>query len=111
MQLGNRAGLQPWGRDRIAHMWYALAEEEMAKGDTEKAFMYNDWALNTNPRLLEALKLREELTQKKMDEKSGSSVSDMVKNILQSDKDTTPATGTSGNYPPPAPTTAPAEKK
>jgi len=55
MQLGNRAGLQPWGRDRIAHMWYALAEEELAKGDTEKAFMYNDWALNTNPRLLEAL--------------------------------------------------------
>lgn len=108
MQLGNRAELQPWGRDRIAHLWYNKAQEEAQKGNTEKAIMYCDWALNTNGRLLEAIKLREQLTGKKMDEAKGSSVADLVKNVLAGDAATTPNTGGSGNYPPPAPETQPA---
>ena len=108
MQLGNRAGLQPWGRDRIAHMWYAKAQEEVAKGDTEKALMYIDWTLNTSPRMLEAIKLREELTNKKMDEKTGSSVVELVKNTMKGDAAPIPDHGTSGNYPP---ATEPSDKK
>jgi Flp pilus assembly secretin CpaC len=111
MLLGNRAGLQPWGRDRIAHMWYAKAQEEAAHGGTEKAIMYLDWSLNTNPRLLEAIKLREQLTSKKMDEKSGSTVADLVKNTLRGDAATTPDKGGAGVYPPKAPATAPADNK
>ena len=111
MQLGNRAGLQPWGRDRIAHLWYSKAQDEVAKGDTEKALMFIDWALNTNPRLLEAIRLREQLTSKKMDEKTGSSVADLVKNTLRGDAATTPDKGLGGNYPSDAPATAPADKK
>ncbi|HEY4328900.1 MAG TPA: secretin and TonB N-terminal domain-containing protein [Phycisphaerae bacterium] len=103
--LGNRAGLQPWGRDRIAHMWYAKAQEEAAKGDKEKAIMYLDWCLNTNSRLLEAVRLREQLTNKKMDEQKGSSVADLVKDTLSGDAATTPDKGSGGNYPPPAPMT------
>jgi type IV pilus assembly protein PilQ len=100
MMLGNRAGLQPWGRDRIAHMWLSKAQEEAAKGDKEKAAMYADWALNTNPRLLEAIHLREDMTGRKMDEKTGSSVADLVKNVLQRDAATTPDKGGAGVYPP-----------
>ncbi len=114
MQLGNRSGLQPWGRDRIAHLWYAKAQDEVSKGDTEKALMYLDWCLNTNPRLLEAIKLREQLTDKKMDEKQGSSVVDLVKNSIKGDAATIPDKGGPAIYPPPAataPATMPAENK
>lgn len=108
MQLGNRAGLQPWGRDRIAHLWYTKAVEEAGKGDVEKALMYIDWALNTNQRLLEAIKLREQLTNMKMDEKHGSSVADLVKNTLKGDAATTPDKTGPAVYPPAsAPATMP----
>jgi type IV pilus assembly protein PilQ len=108
MMLGNRAGLQPWGRDRIAHMWLAKAQEEAAKGSNDKALMYADWAINSNPRLLEAIRLREQLTGRKMDEKTGISVADLVKNVLKGDAPTTPDKGGAGVYPP---ATSPAEKK
>jgi type IV pilus assembly protein PilQ len=111
MMLGNRAGLQPWGRDRIAHMWFAKAQEEAGAGNTGRAVMFCDWALNTNPRLLEAIKLREQLTNEKMDEKAGGSVGDLVKNVLRKDAATTPDKGGAGVYPPQAPATAPADKK
>ena len=108
MQLGNRADLQPWGRDRIAHIWYVSAQEEFQAGNKDKALMYTDWSLNTNPRLLESIKLRELITSRKMDEMKGSSVSELVKNVLSGDASTTPDKGSSGNYPPAAATTAPA---
>ena len=99
MMLGNRAGLQPWGRDRIAHMWYAKAQDEVSAGNTGRAIMFCDWALNTNPRLLEAIKLREQLSNQKMDEKPGGSVVDLVKNVLRKDAATTPDKGGAGVYP------------
>jgi type IV pilus assembly protein PilQ len=100
MMLGNRAGLQPWGRDRIAHMWYTRAQEEAATGNTEKAIMFLDWSLNTNPRLMEAIKLRETLSKTKMNEKVGGTISDLVKNVLKDDAKTTPDKGGAGVYPP-----------
>jgi type II secretory pathway component GspD/PulD (secretin) len=108
IQLGNRADLQPWGRDRIAHIWYVKAQEEFQNGNKDKALMYTDWSLNTNPRLLESIKLREQITSRKMDELKGSSVSELVKGVLSGDAATTPDKGTSGVYPPAATTTAPA---
>jgi len=103
LMMGNRAGLQPWGRDRIAHLWYSKAQDEVSAGNKEKALMYLDWCLNTNPRLLEAMRLREQLNNKKMDEAKGSSIADLVKNTLRGDAATTPDKGSSGNYPPAAP--------
>ncbi|HSV16076.1 MAG TPA: secretin and TonB N-terminal domain-containing protein [Tepidisphaeraceae bacterium] len=103
MMLGSRAGLQPWGRDRIAKLWYAKAQEEMEKGDKEKALMYVDWALNTNSRFIEAIRLREQITNRKMDEAIDSSIADLVKNTLRGDAATTPDKGGSGVYPPAAP--------
>ena len=46
-----------------------------------------------------------------MDEKTGSSVADLVKNTLKGDAATTPDKGGAGNYPPKAPTAAPADNK
>jgi len=102
MMLGNRAGMMPWGRDRIAQLWYAKAQEEVSAGNKEKALMYLDWSLNTNPRLIEAIRLRDQLTNKKMDEAKGSTVIDLVKHTLQGDAATTPDKGGAGVYPPKA---------
>ena len=109
MMLGNRSGLQPWGRDRIAQLWYSQARDHADKGEKDKALMYCDWALNTNPRFIEAIKLREELTNKRVEHATGSSISGFVRNVLGDDKDTTPDTGGSGFYPVHPATTMPAE--
>ena len=101
MMLGNRAGLQPWGRDRIAQLWYGKAQESLEKGDKEKALMYVDWALNTNPRFIEAIKFKEKLTNKRVEEADSSSVSSYVRDVLKDDAATTPDSGGSGHYPAP----------
>jgi len=112
MMLGNRAGLQPWGRDRLAQTWYSSAQASLAKGDREKALMYTDWALNTNPNFIEAIKMREELTHKKVVEADESSLRGFVRDVIREDHATIPNTGRSGHYPPEPtatePTTAPA---
>ena len=105
MMLGNRAGLMPWGRDRIAQTWYAKAQECLEKGDREKALMYTDWALNSNPRFIEAIKLREKLTNKKVEEASESTIQNFVRNIIRDDKSSIP--DTSGPAHPPAAGTQP----
>jgi type IV pilus assembly protein PilQ len=104
MMLGNRAGLQPWGRDRIAQLWYGKAQESAEHGDTEKAKMYTDWALNTNPRFVEAIRMREQLTNRKVSEADESAINNFCQQIIKADKDV-PASGGSGIGP--APSTAP----
>ncbi len=109
MMLGNRSGLQPWGRDRIAQLWYSKARDAADKGDKDKAIMYTDWALNTNPRFIEAIKLREQLTNQRVEEATEASVTGFVRHVLADDKDGTPDTGSSGHYPVEPATTMPAE--
>jgi type IV pilus assembly protein PilQ len=111
MMLGNRAGLQPWGRDRIAQLWYGKAQEAYEQNCPDKALMYIDWALNTNPRFIEAIKFREKLTSKKMEEPDTSSVSRYVRDVIHDDAASIPDSGGSGHYPPPLPmpTVTPAE--
>jgi type IV pilus secretin PilQ/predicted competence protein len=99
MMLGNRAGLQPWGRDRIAQLWYGKAQEALEQGCPDKAQMFIEWSLNTNPRFVEALKLREKLTSQKLQEPDSSSVSRFVRDVLRDDAATTPDSGGSGHYP------------
>jgi hypothetical protein len=107
MMLGNRAGLQPWGRDRIAQLWYGKAQEAWEQGCSDKALMYIDWALNTNPRFIEAIKFREKLTNKRIEEPDTSAVSHYVREVLHDDAATTPDTGSSGHYPAPNALSAP----
>ncbi len=99
MMLGNRAGLQPWGRDRIAQLWYSKARDQFEKGNKDKALMYVDWALNTEPKFIEAIKFREELTNKKVEEATESSLNGFVQRVISADAAITPDTGSSGHYP------------
>jgi type II secretory pathway component GspD/PulD (secretin) len=106
MVMGNRAGLQPWGRERIAQLWYGKAQDSLDAGDTEKAKMYTDWALNSNPRFIEAIRMREKLTGQRVAEADGSAIKDFVKEHLKEKPDT----GSSyfPNPKPVVPATAPA---
>jgi type II secretory pathway component GspD/PulD (secretin) len=99
MMLGNRAGLQPWGRDRIAQLWYGKATEAQEAGCHEQAMMYTDWALNTNPRFIEAIKLREKLTAQKVEEPDSSTVSKFVRDVMKDDSGAMPDSGGAGHYP------------
>lgn len=83
--LGTRQGMMPWGRDRVAQTWYRKATEAHERGDNEKAIMYTDWAINTNPNLLEANKLREELTGKRFREVDDSVTNDFVRGVIRGD--------------------------
>jgi type IV pilus assembly protein PilQ len=107
MMLGNRAGLQPWGRDRIAQLWFGKAQEALDAGCRDKALMYIEWSLNTNPRFVEALKLREKITGQKMLEPDSSAASHYVRDVLKDDAAMTPDTGSSGHYPIVVPATQP----
>lgn len=86
MMLGNRAGLQPWGRERLATTWFNKALEAKARGNREKAIMYTDWALNTNPRFLEAIRLREELTHQRLEEVDQSTISTFIRDVVNNEK-------------------------
>jgi len=95
--------MQPWSRDRIAQLWYTKAQEALENGCKDKAIMYTDWALNTQPEFIEAIKLRERLTHKQMEEASQSSIHSFVREVLREDAANTPDAGSSGHYPPPEP--------
>ena len=88
MMLGNRAGLQPWGRDRMAQLWYSKAQEALDSGNKDKALMYTDWALNTNHHFIDAIKFREQLTGKMVKEADESSLHSFVQNVIRDDKAT-----------------------
>jgi len=81
MQMGNRAGLMPTGRNRIANMWYIKAVEAKDAGAIEKAAMYADWAINCSPQFIEALKLRQELTGIKLMGADNSSIQSLVREV------------------------------
>ena len=70
----------------------------MEKGCQEKALMFVDWTLNTNPNFMEAIKLREKLTNHKMEEAMQSSLSGFVREVLRDDAATTPDTGGAAHY-------------
>lgn len=84
--LGTRQGMMPWGRDRVAQTWYRKAAEAHERGDNEKAIMYTDWAINTNPNLMEANKLREELTGKRFREVDDTITGDFVRKVIRNDE-------------------------
>ena len=64
LRVGVRKGMQPWGRERMAEMYYECATKEMnkARPDRKKAIWYLDAATGLNPTFLEAINLKQELT-------------------------------------------------
>ncbi len=62
-RIGQRKGLRWWGRNRMAASYARWAKEAWRRGDRETALWDVDVALSLDPRLIEAIELKEEITQ------------------------------------------------
>lgn len=63
-KIGARKGLLWFGRSRLANIYVEQAKDAIAKGKTNLAICNLDIALATQPSLIEAIRLKERLTQK-----------------------------------------------
>jgi len=71
-RVGMRQGLQWFGRERLSQAYYQWALEHLDAGRTGKALWDLDLAINNNPKMLAAIKLKEKLLNKRQWNDEGS---------------------------------------
>ena len=83
-RIGARKGLVWFGRSRLANMYVEHAKDAMAEGKTDLAVCNLDMALATQPRQIEAIRLRERLTRKAFwaDETRVSSIDYVIQHMV-----------------------------
>jgi len=64
IRMGQRKGLQWWSSERMAMSYLRAAKKAIRAGDREQALWDLDMALSIRPRLFEAIRIKEQLTQK-----------------------------------------------
>ena len=64
IQMGARNGLQWWSSERLSMGYVRSAKQALREGKREQAMWDLDMALSIRPRLMEAISLKEQLTQK-----------------------------------------------
>jgi hypothetical protein len=94
LRAGVRRGMMPWGRERLAEWWYQNAVTEMNEPNpnTGKALWYLDCATNLNPKFLEAIQLKEQLSGKQVTTVDNSSIRHFVKRQIIAERGGVPAT-------------------
>jgi type IV pilus assembly protein PilQ len=93
-RVGMRQGLQWFGRERLSQAHYHWALEHLDAGNTEKALWDLNLAINNNPKMLPAIKLKEKLEGKRQYSNEGSSVRDfLIKEIMREQGAVTPLFG------------------
>ncbi|MFA6133706.1 MAG: secretin N-terminal domain-containing protein [Phycisphaerae bacterium] len=63
-RIGQRKGVQWWGRDRLAQTHLGWARQALNEGQEDKALWNVDMALSLEPRFTEAIALKEQITGK-----------------------------------------------
>jgi type IV pilus assembly protein PilQ len=88
LRVGVRKGMMFWGRTRLAEMNYEQAVAEMSKPnpDRKKALWHAEAATNLNPKMLEAINLRQQLTGEVLTESDGSSIRSFVSRAILADR-------------------------
>lgn len=86
-RVGQRKGLKWWAVSRLARSSVNNARKELDRGRIEEACWYVDAALSLNPRLMEAIELKERLTGKAYwhDEARYSSIKYVIPRMLMQD--------------------------
>lgn len=64
IRMGQRNGLQWWSSERMAMCYLRKAKQRLRAGDRERALWDIDMALSIRPRFIEAMRLKEQITQK-----------------------------------------------
>jgi len=88
MRVGVRNGMMPWGRERMAESAYEKAVAEMNKPtpDRKKALWHLDEATNLNPRFLEAITLKQELTGREVSTVDNSTIRSFVRQQILAER-------------------------
>ena len=96
LRVGVRKGMMFWGRERLAEMNYEWAVSEMNKRHPNRhlALWNLDAATNLNPKFIEAIHMKQELTGKEITDSDNSSIRSFVSRavILDRAPATQPAT-------------------
>jgi type IV pilus assembly protein PilQ len=76
IRVGVRKGMMWFGRERLAETAYENAVAELSKPvpDVQRALWHLDCATNLNPQFLEAINLKEKLTEKRVTDVDNSSI-------------------------------------
>jgi type IV pilus assembly protein PilQ len=85
IRVGSRKEMMPSGRERLSECAYeqAVAEMRKANPDRQKAIWYLDSAINLNPRFVEAIQMKEDLTGQVVTDVDNSTIRSFVaKQIL-----------------------------
>jgi type IV pilus assembly protein PilQ len=87
LRVGTRRGMMPFGRERLADSDYEQAVKEMRRDqpDRQKAIWYLDSAINLNPKFLEAMQMREQLTGEVLSAADNSSIRSFVTHAILAD--------------------------
>ncbi|MGH7176854.1 MAG: secretin N-terminal domain-containing protein [Tepidisphaeraceae bacterium] len=88
LRVGVRKEMMWFGRERLAETAYEQAVSEMNKPnpDRKKALWYLDCATNLNPKFMEAITLKQEITGKEMSTSDNSTIRSFVKRAIMADK-------------------------
>jgi type IV pilus assembly protein PilQ len=107
LRVGVRKGMMFWGRERLANMYYENAVAEMNKPHpNRKSALWNlDAATNLNPKFIEAIHMKEDLTGKEVTDVDNSSVRSFVSHAILEDH--APATQPAAEVPHLTPATMP----
>jgi type IV pilus assembly protein PilQ len=86
-RIGARKGLQWWGRERLAQAHMREVRHEMQEGDLCGAMWNLDLALSMQPRMIEAVRMKERLTDQAIwsGETEGSSVHFLIQRMMMQD--------------------------
>lgn len=96
-RVGMRRGLQWWGRERLSQAHYHWAIQHLEHGHMGMAMWDLDLAINNNPKFLAAIKLKEELLDKREWDDEGSAIRDFIaKEISRESMNPTPMYGRPG---------------
>lgn len=94
LRVGVRQGMMPWGRERLAESSYERAVEELNKPqpNRKKALWHLNCATNLNPKFLEAIELKENLTGKEVTAADNSTIRHFVKERILAERLAAPTT-------------------
>jgi len=86
-RIGERKGLQWWGRSRLAQAFMRRAKQALREGDRSKGIWNLDMVLSLDSRLLEAIRMKERLTEKAYwaDETRGTTIKHVIEQMIMQD--------------------------
>ena len=85
-RVGMRQGVQWFGRERLAQAHYQWALEHLNKGRLSSALWDLDLAINNNPKFLAAIRLKEQLLDRRAWDEEGSAVRGFVLRQIMKDR-------------------------